>query len=312
MSVEPPSFRHPGSPPQLPEVPDGVTPAPQPGPARDGRPGGRGDWPPFAPWWGPLAAAAVAFIVAIVAFGIIAAFVEAAGTDIDADDLPTGVTVGGTIVQDAALIVCAVLFAGMGGRRPRPGHFGLRRTAFWPAVGWAALTMFAFYAVSFVWSIAIGIEESDDLAVDLGAGDSTLNLVVVAVLVALIAPVAEEFFFRGYMFGALGARWGLVPALVAVGIVFGLIHAGGTAIEFLLPLAVLGGLLCLLYRLTDSLLPCMALHAINNAVALGVTLEWEAWQVLAGAAAAPLLVVAVVLPLCEPRRERAGSVPAFS
>ena len=40
---------------------------------------------------------------------------------------------------------------------------------------------------------------------------------------------------------------------------------------FLVPLGVFGALLCLLYHRTGSLLPCMALHALNNSLALGVS-----------------------------------------
>ena len=60
---------------------------------------------------------------------------------------------------------------------------------------------------------------------------------------------------------------------------------------FLVPLAALGFLLCWLYRKTGSLLPGMGVHAFNNALALGVTLEWEWWQVLVAITLAPIAVV---------------------
>ena len=50
----------------------------------------------------------------------------------------------------------------------------------------------------------------------------------------------------------------------------------------LVPLAVLGFGLCLIYAWTRSLYPCVALHAVNNAIAFGVTQDWT-WQI-------PLLV----------------------
>ena len=39
---------------------------------------------------------------------------------------------------------------------------------------------------------------------------------------------------------------------------------------------VFGFVLCLLYVWTDSLLPCIVLHALNNALALGVSQDWGA------------------------------------
>jgi uncharacterized protein len=65
--------------------------------------------------------------------------------------------------------------------------------------------------------------------------------------------------------------------------VFGAIHAGSSPAGLLVPLGVLGVGLCLIYAWTRSLFPCVALHAINNAIAFGVTQDWT-WQI-------PLLVV---------------------
>mgnify|MGYP000173810412 CR=1 FL=1 len=52
-----------------------------------------------------------------------------------------------------------------------------------------------------------------------------------------------------------------------VGVLFGAVHAGGSDAAFLVPLAVLGVLFCLLYERTGSLYPPIVLHAINNSIA---------------------------------------------
>src|SRR5918992_2405870 len=101
---------------------------------------------PRWPWWyGPLAFLAGAisgFIGAGIAFLIL-------GVD-DPTDSP-GAIVAGTALLDGALVGAALLFASFV-RRPRAWHFGLRRTRFWPAVGWAALGMVAFYVFAAVYS----------------------------------------------------------------------------------------------------------------------------------------------------------------
>jgi len=132
--------------------------------------------------------------------------------------------------------------------------------------------------------------------------------VAVAVLVGIVAPIAEELFFRGFLFGALRGPIGWVMAAVVTGIVFGLIHAGGTSAVFLVPLGVLGFLLCVLYRRTGSLLPGMGVHAFNNALALGATLHWQAWEVLIGCVAAPSITIAIAW-LFAVRRPPAPSAP---
>ena len=116
----------------------------------------------------------------------------------------------------------------------------------------------------------------DDLAQELGAEDSTVSLVAVACSSRSSRPIAEELFFRGFLFGALRPRrWTGSPPRSSPGSSSARIHAGGTPAIFLVPLAVLGALLCVLYRRTGSLLPGMGVHAFNNALALGVSLQWS-------------------------------------
>ena len=83
---------------------------------------------------------------------------------------------------------------------------------------------------------------------ELGVKDSTVALLAVAFLVAVVAPIAEEFFFRGFFFTALRNWKGLWPAAIITGLVFGAIHVGSAEAAFLLPLAFFGFALCLLLR----------------------------------------------------------------
>jgi membrane protease YdiL (CAAX protease family) len=190
------------------------------------------------------------------------------------------VSISATIVQDLSFIGAALLFASISSR-PLPEQFGLRPTRFWPAVGWIAVAFAAFYVVTLVWVAILGVSPDDTkLPDELGVKDSTYALLAVAFLVAVVAPMAEEFFFRGFLFGALRGYLKLWPAALITGLVFGLIHFKP---EFLAPLAVLGVALCLLYAQTGSLLPCIALHSLNNSLAFGVTQGWT-WQI-------PLLMV---------------------
>jgi membrane protease YdiL (CAAX protease family) len=121
----------------------------------------------------------------------------------------------------------------------------------------------------------------------------------------VIAPMAEEFFFRGFLFGTL-KRWkGPWVAALLTGLLFGLAHTGSAASQFLVPLAFLGFVLCLVRWRTGSLYPCMALHSVNNALALGINqLHWNVGQILALMAGA-LLVIAVLTGPLSAQRGRA-------
>jgi membrane protease YdiL (CAAX protease family) len=289
-SSPPPSADRPPPVPARPELPEGVW-RPDP-PAPSGR-----DSLPRWPLWAPFAAMLATLVVAVVGVGVIALVVELAGVD-TVRDRPPGITIGGTYVQDLALIGSALVLARLLDPPATPGKFGLRLTALKPAIGWTLVSWFSFFAFATVWGIALDITEQDDLPDELGVDGSTAALVAVSLLVCVLAPIAEELFFRGFCFTALRRTVGMLPAAVLTGIIFGAIHLGGTDIEFIVPLMVFGFFLCLLYVWTDSLLPCIVLHALNNALALGVSQDWGAATALAMAAAAALSLL-VVLPFAR-------------
>jgi membrane protease YdiL (CAAX protease family) len=259
-------------------------------------------------WWAPIVALLSAIVVAAIAAVLIAGLTSVVSPRFDVQDPPPGVSIAATYIQDLALIGVVFLFSMLGGgRRPRPADLGLRRVPPGPAIAWVLATFATFYVFTFIYSLALGVTEPDDLADKLGATDSAVSLLAVGLLVAVAAPLAEEIFFRGFLFPALGRSIGLIPGALISGAIFGAIHLGGTKAVFVVPLAFLGFLLCLLYWRTGSLLPCMGLHAVNNALALGVTLHWEAWQVLLAVVAAPAIVLAIAL-----RFSQAAPRPAWT
>ena len=84
------------------------------------------------------------------------------------------------------------------------------------------------------------------------------------VVVALVAPIVEELTFRGLGFTLL-ERFGRWPAIVLVGIAFGLAHG---LVDALPPLVVFGMCLAYLRSRTESVYPGMILHALYNSLVL--------------------------------------------
>src|ERR671931_151315 len=253
--------------------------------------------PPERPRWKPW----TAWVALIAAFGgalmgaLLVGIVGAIG-GADLSDPTPAVNIAATIVQDVCFVAAAVLFAGMAGR-PLPAQFGLRRPRFSPALGWMALAFLAFYIFTVVW-VAILHTNADDskLPDELGVDRSTVALLAAAFLVSVVAPIAEEFFFRGFFFAALRNWKGLWPAAIITGLVFGGIHIGSADAELLLPLAFFGFVLCVLRERTGSLLPCIVLHCANNSLAFGVSQDWG-WEipVLFVSALAIITLVALVV-----------------
>ncbi len=83
--------------------------------------------------------------------------------------------------------------------------------------------------------------------------------------VAVLAPFAEELLFRGVIFTGLAQRMPVIPAAIISGITFALAHLDKWNI---VPLAVVGFGLALIYQRTGSLYANMAAHATFNTVAL--------------------------------------------
>ena len=254
-------------------------------PEAEPRAGGDGRRRPrWAPWTSVVALVA-GLAAALLGALVIGAVALAFGADFKHQ--PPSVTIAATVVQDLCLIGAALMFARIAGR-VSPGDFGLRSTRVLPAVGWAVLAWTSFYVFTAAFVAIIGANPKDDqLPQQLGADDSTVALVAVAFLVAVVAPVAEEFFFRGYFYGSLRNWRGMWPAAAGTGIVFGAIHGSSADPAFLLPLAFFGFALCLLYEKTGSLYPGIAVHCANNSVAFGATQGWT-WQI-------PVLLVSALV-----------------
>jgi membrane protease YdiL (CAAX protease family) len=167
-----------------------------------------------------------------------------------------------------------------------------------------------FILASTVYGQLVHAPEVSNQANELGAGESTLNLIAVTALVTIVAPLAEELFFRGFCFTALWRWLGWVPGAVAAGGVFALIHIGSVAAVFLPPLVLLGALLCVLYKQTGSLLPCFALHALNNSLAMGQSQNFSVLGTVALMIGATTLVVTVGSVAARSRRLNAVAAAA--
>jgi CAAX protease family protein len=250
-----------------------------------------------APRW-PAWYAGIGFLVALISTLVVVGIVAAATGASTSDENPT-FTVVATFLQGLIFIGTAVLFASFAGK-PRPKDFGLRPSRFWPTVGWAALGLFSFYILAAVYTAVVQPDAEQTVAQDLGANQGTLGMIAAGFMVICIAPVAEEFFFRGFFYRALRSRYSVLMAALIDGVLFGVIHWDFTSAEALLivpPLATLGFMFCLVYERTGSLYPVIALHALNNAIAFGVTVEEPGVSLVLG----PLMVLACA---AVPRAQR--------
>jgi membrane protease YdiL (CAAX protease family) len=255
------------------------------------------DLPDWRLWMAP-AAIVLGLALGEVAVIIVDVIGSAAGSSF-AHPTPA-VSIIGNVVVDLAFVVSALYFAAS--RPPlRAADFGFRRVSWRRGVIAFVSAGVGYYGLTAVYAQIFKLHGQDKLPSELGVSRSDAALAAAAVFVCVIAPIAEEFFFRGFLFGAL-RRWrvrlaghelGPWLASVVVGILFGLAHTGSASAQYLVPLGFLGFVLCLVRWRTGSLYPCMALHAFNNSLALGVNqLHWPAWGIV-GLIAGSLLAIGV-------------------
>lgn len=237
----------------------------------------------WAPWTG-FAALFAALILAALGGLIVDIPAVALGVRITSSHIPPGIVNLDTFVQDIGFVVTSVFFAQIGGRAVSASQFGLRPTRLWRAVGLIVLTVIVFLVFSGVWSLLVE-SPKEELLKQLGTEKNAALLIASALLTCVVAPVCEEFLFRGYIFAALRNWHGTLPAALLTGILFGGVHATSAPAVDLIPLGFLGFALCLLYQRTGSLYPGIVVHTLNNCFAFAELEEWSAWEI-------PLLMAA--------------------
>ena len=248
--------------------------------------------PPWPPWYAPVALVAT-FAAITVAVLPVLPLIFLSGLS---DTLGAVALLVLALLQDGVFIGAAVLFAAFK-RTPRAWHFGLRATPFWPTVGWTALAFGLMLGMEVGTIELFGIDETD--FEELG-NLSGLAAIAIVIVVVLLAPVAEEIFFRAFFYRALRTRLRVWSASLITGCVFASVHLQYySEPALLLVIAAFGIGQCLLYERTGSLFAVIATHAAFNTFA---SLE---------IAAIPALTMgALVLLACVLAARRVGRAPA--
>lgn len=261
----------------------------------------RDDIPPWRLWAAP-AALVVGFLLAelltLIVYGI-----GASGGASTVHPTPA-MEIVGSIVFDLGFIAAAVLIAHFAGGAEAE-LFGFRRVRLRTAVIAIAGAAVLYYVLTAIYASLFALHAKDNLPSGFGLHRSHWAVVGTAAFVCAIAPICEETFFRGFLFGTLrrmhipvaGRNLGPWLAAVIVGILFGLAHTGSANPEYLVPLGFLGFMLCLVRWRTRSLYPGMILHSGNNSIALAVQLHWSVGAALALMVGSWLVIAVVVGPL---------------
>lgn len=122
-----------------------------------------------------------------------------------------------------------------------------------------------FMVLYFTALSGLGVDPDVDLPEEVF--DNPGPIIVTAVLSIGFAPVMEETFFRGFIFGGLRRPWGIVLAALASGLLFGLAHLGNPGAFYVVPpIAIIGAIFAWGYAFSGSIYPAIAAHFIFNVI----------------------------------------------
>lgn len=124
-----------------------------------------------------------------------------------------------------------------------------------------------YYPLSFIDpSYVDGIlNETSFYSVADTASPQVYNLLLVLIGV-MVAPVVEEFLFRGIILQRLAVKWGITWGVLASSFIFGMLHLD------IVGAFVFGIFMSIIYINTKTLLVPIACHLLNNALAFGVVI----------------------------------------
>ena len=153
------------------------------------------------------------------------------------------------------------------------------------------LSLGMFFGLGFVNSAFI--ELLSKLGVMVGSTQIPLDnigqFIGFSIILALLPALVEEVFFRGLMLGSL-RKVKTVYAVIAVSVCFALYHCSAAQLVYQL---VYGVGLCLLFIVSNSVIPCIVAHFINNFAV--ITLEYIGVNIDLNN---PLIIILGIVVLC--------------
>jgi membrane protease YdiL (CAAX protease family) len=216
-----------------------------------------------------------------------------------------GVGLGALLTEAVMLATLIPLWRrGAVGRR----DLGLRTVPGGRATWLAILGLIAYAWFSALWARALHLTPLPTSNFRGISHQSTAAIVLAGFAACVGAPVAEEIFFRGFLYRSLRNRFTILGACLISSMLFGLDHTQYPLV--VRPeLVFFGVITCLLYERTGSLLPGIALHSFVDGSGFEYALTGNSSVV--GAAYLLLAVILLARPPLRGLGRLLGGRPVF-
>ena len=183
-------------------------------------------------------------------------------------DAPLTAVLGGTLLLEVGMALIAFRL-GPANRHPVALLYGPVRLDSRPLFAWGALALGGSLVLSIVYAIIAGAVSPDWVPPPLPEGLDVSELRWLAFAVIVVAgPLAEETFFRGFLFAALLKRFGVGGSIAISSAAFALAHVD---VALFGPAFLSGSIFAVVYWRTGSIWPAVLAHTAQNAIAFGLS-----------------------------------------
>ena len=147
-------------------------------------------------------------------------------------------------------------------------ELGLSGLPTWTDIGLApigyAVSILLAYVLTAAFSIFPWFNAAEAQNVGFNNIATGLDRVVAFIALAVVAPIAEELIFRGWLYGKLRAHVNMVISIIIVSLLFAIAHLQWNVGVTVFAMSVVN---CLLREITGTIYSGTILHIIRNAIA---------------------------------------------
>jgi membrane protease YdiL (CAAX protease family) len=167
------------------------------------------------------------------------------------------IILGAARLLQVLLILLIVIIWGKGletiGLDLRRIFFGIKKGLIW-SFGFGLLAFLAFLVL-----FLVGIDPLPMIKMPMSS--NIYQFIILICIGGILAPVAEEVFFRGVLYGFF-RRWGLIVALIVSTLLFVVVHPMGQGIPVI---QIVGGIIfAVAYEVEGSLMTPITIHILGN------------------------------------------------
>ncbi|MDT0161308.1 MULTISPECIES: CPBP family intramembrane glutamic endopeptidase [Bacillus] len=204
----------------------------------------------------------------IVVIGGIKLLVQPIYAELFKDDLYAGTLTGLTI---AIILMLGIYFIALRPRRLSWKEVGVKAYSLkdWKLIGLYSAVLLIGAVIIVVLTSFIGNTWENSKTEAMQQNVTFFTVLIAFISAAVISPIYEEIFYRGFLYRWLRARMGLTGALLLSSLIFTIIHIPTYNV---MPVNFFSGILfALAYERTGSIWPSVLIHGLTNGIMVMLT-----------------------------------------